>query len=355
MDKQAYEESQQKRLIKEASKFYIKKITQLDKYENEIERDDTVHKIHDPNHIMYKLDPLESDNLVYEFLIEYDIRNPSVGIYYGCKVLNKTDIQNDAFREELQRQVNEEWTALKLKICNVLDNTFASQKKFLPRVKQTDNAWNNTYWPFWFTLYEDEDVYEVGVRALKIIREIYVCHLSHKEIVIPDIKQKRQSVAPTPLAFTNSQYEEWKKEFGEERVSSFIDVLTEHKIIEKVPFYERAWRIRIDMTNFAILVRNICYEWYSGNKKKQENTPYRFFITLFMNEDYQPFNDNLKKSYKTTKVTKSDGTEIKINLNDFIRADNPSKAISLGKESPADSNRDKERRNVKEAFAKIKK
>ena len=40
-----------------------------------------------PHHMMYKLGTLYSKDGCrgYEFLIEYDVYEPVVGIYYGCK------------------------------------------------------------------------------------------------------------------------------------------------------------------------------------------------------------------------------------------------------------------------------
>ena len=40
-----------------------------------------------------------------------------------------------------------------------LKNTFPG-KFFTHRFKPTNNANNHTYWPFWITLHEDEDIVE---------------------------------------------------------------------------------------------------------------------------------------------------------------------------------------------------
>lgn len=42
-----------------------------------------------PNHLMYRIETLQSQDghRLYEFLIEYDMKSPGEGIYYGSAVL----------------------------------------------------------------------------------------------------------------------------------------------------------------------------------------------------------------------------------------------------------------------------
>ncbi len=70
----------------EASKVYTAKMLELgsrDKLKG------TLHHKDAPNHLMYKVDTLYSKDghRAYEFLLEYDVYEPTVGIYYGCKGL----------------------------------------------------------------------------------------------------------------------------------------------------------------------------------------------------------------------------------------------------------------------------
>lgn len=77
-----------KRLNDEASEFYKKKMRLLDEVED-FKADASFHGNKAPHHMMYKLGTLYSKDGCrgYEFLIEYDVYEPVVGIYYGCKGL----------------------------------------------------------------------------------------------------------------------------------------------------------------------------------------------------------------------------------------------------------------------------
>lgn len=59
------------------------------------------HGIGAPNHLMYKIDTLYSQDghRAFEFLIEYDVYEPSVGIYYGCKGLTLEGYNHDSSRQ----------------------------------------------------------------------------------------------------------------------------------------------------------------------------------------------------------------------------------------------------------------
>lgn len=71
--------------------------------------------------MMYKLGTLYSKDGCrgYEFLIEYDVYEPVVGIYYGCKglILDGND-------EDGEKMFNEEWKDIRYYVTAVLENTF---------------------------------------------------------------------------------------------------------------------------------------------------------------------------------------------------------------------------------------
>lgn len=99
-------------LNKEASKFYQCKMMELDKVHDFVQDNSYLgHKA--PNHIMYKLATINSKDGCrgYEFLIEYDIYEPTVGIYYGCKGLiykgdqdEQMDIMNREYNDIKDRK-----------------------------------------------------------------------------------------------------------------------------------------------------------------------------------------------------------------------------------------------------------
>lgn len=136
-----------RKYTEEASLFYKTKMLELGTMD---ELKGSFHGIDAPNHLMYKIDTLYSQDghRAYEFLIEYDIFEPTVGIYYGCKGLTLEGYSHDKEIEVF----NNEWNKIKGQVCTILNNTFPG-KNFSKRIKCTDNANDNTYWPFWITLY----------------------------------------------------------------------------------------------------------------------------------------------------------------------------------------------------------
>ena len=121
-------------------------------------RDDSYNGIHANHHTMYKLDDLHNkdNSITYEFLIEFDRNDPCLGIYYGCKGLIK---KGDNL--EQQEIMSREWNnQIKPKVLERLNKLFV-EKRFDNRFKPTDNANDNTFWPFWISLYEDENMLEV--------------------------------------------------------------------------------------------------------------------------------------------------------------------------------------------------
>lgn len=160
-----------------ASEFYKKKMRLLDEVED-FKADASFHGNKAPHHMMYKLETLYSKDGCrgYEFLIEYDVYEPVVGIYYGCKGLILDENDKDGMA-----MFNEEWEDIRYYVTAVLENTFPG-KFFTHRFKPTNNANNHTYWPFWITLHEDEDIVEVGARAVRLIRSVYEGYLENEDV-----------------------------------------------------------------------------------------------------------------------------------------------------------------------------
>lgn len=128
-----------------------------------------------PMHLMHKLEPIRdtASPIVFEFLVEYGLFESSVGIYYGCKCVWPDGFDTD----EAVGRANELWDTLRAKVLNALNRTFMDLD-FTNRFKVTNNASNRTYWPFWITLIEGEDIVNVGMAALKIIRWVFERNLS---------------------------------------------------------------------------------------------------------------------------------------------------------------------------------
>ncbi len=152
----------------------LKQLNPLNSGKALFRRDDSYNGIFAKHHTMYKLDDLHNkdNSIVYEFLIEFDKNDPCLGIYYGCKGLIK---KGDNL--EQQKIMMDEWNSyIRDKVLDRLNKTFP-EKKFNNRFKPTDNANDNTFWPFWISLQEDENLLEVAVRATIIIRDEYKRYL----------------------------------------------------------------------------------------------------------------------------------------------------------------------------------
>ena len=249
----------EKRLLekyyKEYIDSYIKQMKMLDN-ETDFVRDDTYNGIRSQIHIIYKLKVGERGETFvlskdgkrgYEFVIEFDKDDAGYGIYYGCKGLIKGGNQE----EEIENLIKE-WKKIKNETAYVLGNTFPG-KDFYHRFKVTNNANNKTFWPFWISLYEEEDIVEVAARAVKIISRIYKRMING--IVCKDKDYDKQPKAKTKIqtAFTKEAFEKALKGNNEKqrKYEKFLENGTKLNHFEKDDRYEMCWRsvnmLRIDL------------------------------------------------------------------------------------------------------------
>lgn len=128
-----------------------------------------------PNEWMYKSATLGSPDgkFFYEFLVEYDIYHPSVGIYFGVKLISNPGYDHDENILSALRQ----WEEIRPTLTMYLNNTFPDID-FSNRFLTTDNANDHTFWPFWIQLYHSEDINDVAIRALGVIYRTYRDFLS---------------------------------------------------------------------------------------------------------------------------------------------------------------------------------
>lgn len=276
-----------RKYTEEASKFYKEKMFQLG---TEDELKGSVHGIDAPNHMMYKIDTLYSKDghRAYEFLLEYDIFEPNVGIYYGCKGFTLDGYDHDTEIENF----NKEWEQLKGLVCTILNNTFPG-KNFAMRFKATNNANDNTYWPFWITLQEEEDIHEVGLRALKLIRNVYRKMLEEDIIEtkeFPVFKNNPDSTSFTQKAYT--QFIEKLYIYKRGRMGRIVDEeATKKNILLFETFMNNAEKKRI-------IYRDLNYE-YAWQVQEYSNSD---FIRLFSAFFQYMADHNLIKTRGTTGV-----------------------------------------------------
>ena len=235
------DEKFRERYTTQSSKFYRDKMMDLvgGKEERLSELRGYVHDVELPNHLMYRVDTLYNPDgyRFYEFLIEYNVKKPAEGIYYGCRGLTKEGFDHD-HAVKLFRQ---EWDEIKGRLCQVLNNIFPD-KDFSQRLKMTDDANTNTYWLFWISLYEDEDIKKVGLLATEKIRDVFRFYINDRDWFNDHPLQIHEKNIIPKTAFYNENYKALLEKIKDKEV--FIKVLLrfeEEGWIEASPFYEKAW------------------------------------------------------------------------------------------------------------------
>lgn len=289
-----------RKLTEAASESLQKKMRKLDKI-TDFHREDSFLGNKAPNHMMYKLETLYSKDghRGYEFLVEYDIWEPTVGIYYGCKGL----ILNDEIDKELIT-FDEEWKLIKNEVLYVLNNIFP-EKDFTHRFKPTNNANDNTYWPFWISLYEDEDIIEVAARATMVIKKIYKKYLDGGTFKEHKIEEKK---LPTVTAFTKNAYNDFlqktlKTNANYKAFQQFREYLLKKNYLNRDDTYEICWTVNMPNIEFAFLWAAFC-EHIGLIKGEDAVVPWQHLTKIFMNREGESFKDNLKKQFSNPTIQK---------------------------------------------------
>jgi len=288
-----------RKLTEASSKSLQEKMLLLDD-DPDFRRDDSFLGNKARNHMMYKLESLFSKDghREYEFLVEYDIWEPTVGIYYGCKGL----IHDGEVDKEIVK-FDEEWNEIINEVLYVLNNTFP-EKDFKHRFKPTNNANDNTYWPFWISLYEDEDIKEVAARATIIIRNIYKKYLNGVRFNRHVIEEKKLK---TVTAFTKVAYKDFVKSLKTDTnfksFQRFRNYLVQNKYLEKNDTYEVCWTVKMSGVEFAFLWAAFC-EHIGLIKGEDSVVPWQHITKIVVNREGEAFKDNLKKQYSNPTITK---------------------------------------------------
>lgn len=270
-----------------------------------------VRGVKDSRYLMYKIDKLISNDgsFIYEFLIEYDTFLPSQGIYLGCKAITL----NGFFHSNTILQSDRDWEMVINVIIGRLNNIFVD-KDFVTRFRQTDNENDGTYWPFWISLHEDEDVKEIGVRMLTIIANTYFELLTGQLASLEFKPQYNNKKLPIHTAFTASAFEKLESNIkknikvlsikemshnGEVAWNLFLHFLTkatEHGLLKKLNHYEKGWALAkeysdIDMKSMMLSLFDLI-----GNKIGLHGikVPWNSLIDIFLRYDESTFKIQLK-------------------------------------------------------------
>lgn len=218
-----------------------------------------------PATLMYRIDTLKSadGHRLYEFLIEYDIDTPCTGIYYGCRGIT---IEGYDHAKEIE-QFRKEREIVLPEMCQILNNTFPL-KDFSHRFKLTDNVNDNTYWLFWITLNEEEDIKKVGITATTILRNVFRRYLNGEQLLNTPLPQKHLEKAVTcfthdtyrallqQIRYVDGQKKEDKQKTADARelFEKFIIGAEHQRILAVDSNYECAWRVMLKNVDFVRMI-----------------------------------------------------------------------------------------------------
>lgn len=247
----------------------------------------------------------------YDLLIEYDIYHPSHGIYFGCR---STTLPG--FYHEIETgKALKEWIAVLPIAIRRLNNIFP-EKDFSCRLRDTDNANDRTFWPFWISLHEDESPEDVACVALWILADAYSDYVAGigPEVEMPD--RSLINYPPLKTAFTLEAYETFLIRLAanvaavssvnhrEENISMATDLfktllngLEEKGIVRKNEAYESAWCLSEDVSDieFTALIKTFFHHltllFGCGSPVK---APWLHIIRLFLRHDETPFKEQIK-------------------------------------------------------------
>lgn len=187
----------------------------------------------------------------YDFMIEFGMKHPSIGIYYGVRSV--AEWGSDPL--EAIRISDIQWEEVRLEVTEVLNATFPDLD-FSLKFKLTDNADSLTYWPFWLSLESGEDIRDVAVRALMLIRNTYARHFNIRADSFPEIlSQTREE--DTRTRFTTVAYNKLQQRLAHNlkvEVSSVRSLFD--KFIEKA--IEKGWVERDLRLEYAFRFNTFC-------------------------------------------------------------------------------------------------
>lgn len=305
----------------EASQFYEKKMLQLVDGDREKLRTG-VPNVPLPDHMAYKLEPLFSadGHRQYEFLIEYHTKKPSEGIYYGCRGITLKGYNHN---EEIE-QFRKDWETVKSELCTILNNSFPG-KNFNFRFRMTDNANDETYWLFWISLVEDEDIKEVGRCATEIIRKVFESYLAGAPIGQHKISQKMPKVE-TAFTIEARDYlldrvgalaKNGHKKECQQLFTKFVEGATLQKLLIDNKNYEYAYSYQGETNaGFARLINAFFEVLHDRKLTKDErlSVPWKGIIKVFLDKDGHTFGEEIK-----TQVEKKMHDKKLKEINDYKR------------------------------------
>lgn len=263
-----------------------------------------------PRYIYHIVDEVKSEDghRLYQFLIEYDIYNPTQGIYFGCKSITRKPYRHSS---ETQKAIDD-WLKLRPKVTRRLNNIFPDSD-FTFRFKDPDNDNDYTFWPFWIELYETESPVDFAIPVLRKIADIYR-DKNARETESPNDQFDNSFVYPSvATAFSKEAYKDFRrnvyKKVKEKSTGSNNDtapaeawIMTEKFISAgestglfiRCPFYDYAWLVRCPDIEFKALLTSFFSDMSGRLHINSINVPWSNIIRLFLRYDETPYKIQLK-------------------------------------------------------------
>lgn len=246
------------------------------------------------NHMMCKLAMLrdETASLTYEFLVEYDIFETDVEIYYGVKAVSDDLITT----EEFKAHVLEDWEKVR---------RAKKYRKLAGKFKITNNGNYGTFWPFWIRLNINckESLYDT-VSILKVFYDDYA-----KVLKLKPFGTERFSLIYDNLMRWDETSDDYSKllikindqfSAGSSRAFEkvFVEGCLKGGIIERINDTRYKVSPSVPTYKFVYLVRNFFYELYalmpSQYKKDRTKglTPLKELTKVFLGKKKKPISDS---------------------------------------------------------------
>lgn len=115
-----------------------------------------------PKHLMLKLACVRDAGtaISYEFLLEYGLFEPTVGIYFGIKAVSDSDVSDDVFIARVDNAIE----TLSLSSPRLFSGRRLHSRPL------TDNAENGSYWPLWLPSPATRDLRDEIIFLRKLYR-----------------------------------------------------------------------------------------------------------------------------------------------------------------------------------------
>ena len=221
------------------------------------------------NHLMCKLAVLrdEDNKFCYEFLIEYDIFETDVEIYFGVKAISDSWNTTPAF----QNKVLGDWGIVR---------EMGAYKRNKHRFKMTNNSNNGTFWPFWWRL--GMDCKEELADSIQIIKKFYTDYKKYLELE-DAIRPKFDRVSNEVLNSLTSEVDyidlikKIKEDYNENVSNSFEDVLNkcvEEGFLEEHNRTGKRYFCKVTKAKIICIIRKF-FQLASLNGEKWQDSEHR--------------------------------------------------------------------------------